>query len=137
MHEVFERENITLPQAYKDLDLICYPSPTVEDGNLGFISDLKSFFNPSTVEPPLPNSLIPIEKGDTPAPVGEDFLDLEVVELSGSGSGSDSSSEESDVDMTQIKALSCPMDKWSNHLGLSEGKVAVPEHHRNLSKFHS
>ncbi|KAJ7796700.1 hypothetical protein B0H14DRAFT_3549917 [Mycena olivaceomarginata] len=99
MREVFERENITLPQAYKDLDLIHYPSPTIEDGNLGFISDLKSFFNPSTVEPPLPDSLIPIEKGDTPTPVGEDFLDLEAVKSSGSGSGSGSSSEESDVDI--------------------------------------
>ncbi|KAJ7731949.1 hypothetical protein B0H14DRAFT_2639939 [Mycena olivaceomarginata] len=99
MHEVFEREKITLPQAYKDLDFIQYPSPKAEDVNLGFISDLKSFFTPSTVEPPLSDSLIPIEKGETPAPVGEDFLDLEAVESSGSGSDS----EESDVDMPEVQ----------------------------------
>jgi hypothetical protein len=81
-----------------------FGTPTFEDDQMGFLSDLKSFFNfngPSTAERPLPDSLIPIEKGDTPAPVGEDLLDLEAVELS--GSGSDSSSEESDVDMAEAQ----------------------------------
>jgi hypothetical protein len=99
MREVFERENITLPQAYKDLDSIDYPSPRPEDFDFGFISDLRSFFTRSTVEPPLSDSLIPLEKSETPAPIGEDFLDLEAVESSGSGSGS----EESDVDMPEVQ----------------------------------
>jgi hypothetical protein len=99
MREVFEHENITLPQVYKDLDFIQYLSPRPEDVDLGFISDLKSFFTPSTVKPPLSDSLIPLEKGETPAPVGEDFLDLEAVESSGSGSDS----EESDVDMPEVQ----------------------------------
>ncbi|KAJ7827268.1 hypothetical protein B0H14DRAFT_3467212 [Mycena olivaceomarginata] len=99
LRDVFERENITLPQAYKDLDFIDYPSPRPEDFDFGFISDLRSFFTRSTVEPPLSDSLIPLEKSETPAPIGEDFLDLEAVESSGSGSGS----EESDVDMPEVQ----------------------------------
>ncbi|KAJ7312519.1 hypothetical protein DFH08DRAFT_822252 [Mycena albidolilacea] len=109
MQEVFLKENISLPPAYQNLDFIRSLSSAFEDDHLGLLSELKKFFNyagPSSTQeagPSLPDSLIPIEKGDTPAPMGEDFMDLEAVKSSGSGSGSDSSSEESDVDMPEAK----------------------------------
>jgi hypothetical protein len=104
MREVYLKENISLPIALQSHDFSRSPTPTPEDDKLGILSELKAFFNytgPSTTGPALPDSLIPLEKGDTPAPIVEDFMDLEAVESS--GSGSDSGSEDSDVDMPEVK----------------------------------
>jgi hypothetical protein len=106
MREVYLNENISLPIVLQSLDFIRSPTPTFEEDKLGILSELKALFNytgPSTTGPALPDSLIPLEKGDMPAPIVEDFMDLEAIESSGSGSGSDSGSEDSDIDMPEVK----------------------------------